>query len=75
MRLLKELKSETVITLDNMNNYYGPKLKEYRLSQIEEAAKVSPVTHIFIRGSLEDRELIDSTFEAYHSSVVVNLAA
>ena len=31
LRLLKEMKSGTVISLDNMNDYYDPALKEYRL--------------------------------------------
>ena len=29
LRLLKEMKSGTVISLDNMNDYYDPALKEY----------------------------------------------
>ena len=75
LRLLKELESGTVISLDNMNDYYDPKLKEYRLSLIEEEAKHSNVRHIFIKGSLADKELIDNVFEKYKPSVVVNLAA
>ena len=51
IRLLQSLTSGTVISLDNMNNYYDPKLKEYRLGLIEEVAKPSAVKHIFIRGS------------------------
>ena len=35
MRLLKEMNAGTVISFDSMNDYYDPKLKEYRLSQIE----------------------------------------
>ena len=38
LRLLKEMKGGTVVSLDNMNDYYDPKLKEYRLSLIEKAA-------------------------------------
>ncbi len=30
-KLLNELSSGTVISLDNMNDYYDPSLKEYRL--------------------------------------------
>ena len=41
LRILKELRSGTVVSLDNMNDYYDPTLKEYRLKQIEETAKVS----------------------------------
>ena len=75
LRLLKEMKSGTVISLDNMNDYYDPALKEYRLGLIEEAAKASPVKHVFIKGSIADKCLIDKIFADYRPAVVVNLAA
>ena len=75
LHLLKEMSAGTVISLDNMNDYYDPKLKEYRLSLIEEAAKSSPVKHIFIRGSIADKSLVDQVFADYAPSIVVNLAA
>ncbi len=75
LRLLNELSGGTVISLDNMNGYYDPKLKEYRLSLIEQAAKVSPVKHVFIKGSIADKALIDRVFSEYKPAVVVNLAA
>jgi len=65
----------TVISLDNMNDYYDPALKEYQLGLIEEAAKTSPVKHIFIKGSIADKGLIDQIFAEYKPAVVVNLAA
>ncbi len=74
-RLLKEMRGGTVISLDNMNDYYDPKLKEYRLSLIEKAAETSTVKHVFIRGSIADRELVDRVFAEYRPAVVVNLAA
>lgn len=75
LRLLNEMSSGTVISLDNMNDYYDPALKEYRLGLIEEAAKVSPVKHIFIKGSIADKALVDQIFADYKPSIVVNLAA
>ncbi len=75
LRLLKEMTGGTVISLDNMNDYYDPALKEYRLGLIEEAAKTSPVKHIFIKGSIADKGLIDQVFAEYKPAVVVNLAA
>lgn len=75
MRLLDELDSGKVISLDNMNDYYDPALKEYRLSLIEEKAGTSKVKHEFIKGSIGDKELVDSLFDKYHFDVVVNLAA
>ncbi len=75
LRLLKELKGGTVISFDNMNDYYDPKLKEYRLSLIEEAATNSPVKHVFVKGSIADKALVDQVFAEYKPAVVVNLAA
>ena len=75
LRLLKEMTSGTIISLDNMNDYYDPKLKEYRLGQIEDAAKTAPAKHIFIKGNIADKNLINQIFEDYKPSVVVHLAA
>ena len=75
LRLLKEMKSGTVISLDNMNDYYDPALKEYRLSLIEQSAKTNPVKHVFIKGSIADKCLIDQIFADYRPAIVVNLAA
>ena len=75
LRLLKEMNGGTVISLDNMNDYYDPRLKEYRLGLIEKAAETSPVKHIFIRGSIADKALIEDVFSTYSPAVVVNLAA
>ena len=75
LRLLREMRSGTVISLDNMNDYYDPALKEYRLGLIEEAAKSSQVKHVFVRGSIADKALVDCVFAEYRPAVVVNLAA
>ena len=75
MRLLKEMKSGMIISLDNMNDYYDPKLKEYRLSQIEKTTESSPVHHLFIKGDISDKTLINQIFEQYKPAVCVNLAA
>ena len=75
MRLLDELSSGKIISFDNMNDYYNPKLKEYRLSLIEEKSKSSKADHIFIKGDLADKALLDKTFADYKPSIVINLAA
>ena len=75
MRLLKDMTSGHVISLDNMNDYYDPKLKDYRLSEIEKIAESSNVKHTFIKGSIADKALIEKVFEEYNPAVVVNLAA
>ena len=74
-RLLKELSSGTVISLDSMNSYYDPALKEYRLRRLEREAQRSPVRHVFLRGNIADKALVMELFEKYRPAVVVNLAA
>ncbi len=75
LRLLKEITSGTIVSLDNMNDYYDPKLKEYRLGLIEKAAENSTIKHVFVKGSIADKSLIDKLFAEYKFDVVVNLAA
>ena len=75
MRLLKEMNSGTVISFDMMNDYYDPKLKEYRLKEIEKVTEKSAVKHVFVKGNLADKEKLDSVFAEYKPAVVVNLAA
>ena len=69
-RILKEEKDIKVVGLDNMNNYYDVKIKEYRL---EELLKYKNFT--FIKGNLADKELINKIFEENKPEIVVNLAA
>lgn len=75
IRLLKEMNAGTVISLDNMNDYYDVGIKEYRLKEIEKVAETSSVKHVFIKGSIADKALVDEIFATYHPAVVVNLAA
>ena len=75
IRLLKEMSAGTVVSLDNMNDYYDVSLKEWRLAQVEKAAEASAVRHVFIKGSIGDKKLVDELFVTYRFDVVVNLAA
>ena len=75
IRLLKEMNSGTVVSLDNMNDYYDVSLKEWRLAQVEKAAESSLVKHVFVKGSIGDKALVDELFSTYHFDIVVNLAA
>ena len=75
LRLLKEMKAGTVISFDSMNDYYDPGLKEYRLNLIEERSARSPVRHMFIKGNLADKILVERIFAECQPAVVVNLAA
>lgn len=72
LRLLSEVEDIRVVGIDNMNDYYDVRIKEWRLEQIEKAAKDR---FEFVRGDISDKALIDSLFEKYGFAVVVNLAA
>ena len=78
LRLLKEgFQGEPVhiVGLDNLNNYYDPSLKDYRLSVIADAAAKSDGKYEFVKGDLADKALIDKLFADYKFGIVVNLAA
>ena len=64
----------TIVGLDNMNAYYDPALKEYRLKEIEKA-RPAGIDYTFVKGNIADKALVDSLFEQYRFDVVVNLAA
>ena len=72
LRLLNDYADIKVVGIDNMNDYYDVRIKEWRLEQIN---KVSNGRFEMVRGDIADRALIDSLFEKYHFAVVVNLAA
>ena len=73
-RLFKEMKEGTIVGIDNLNDYYDPSLKEYRLQELEKA-KPADINYISIKGSIADRELINRLFREYKFDIVVNLAA
>ena len=73
-RLFKDTKGATIISIDNMNDYYDVSLKEFRLKEIEEQVPEG-TTYRFIKGDIADRDCIDRLFLEYKPAVVVNLAA
>ncbi len=78
IRLLNDhnlMREGRIISFDNMNDYYDPALKEYRLNKINEAAKTRDIEHVFIKETLADKKAVDGLFEEYHPDIVVNLAA
>lgn len=68
-RLLND-KNIKVIGLDNMNDYYDIRIKEYRLNELKDKEN-----YIFIKGNIADKELIMNIFNKYQPNIVVNLAA
>ena len=73
-RLFKEMKEGTIVGIDNLNDYYDPSLKEYRLQELDKA-KPAGINYISVKGSIADRELINRLFQEYQPQIVVNLAA
>ena len=68
-RLLQDFDVK-VVGIDNMNDYYDVKIKEYRLNELSQYDKF-----IFIKGNISDKNLLHSLFEKYHFDIVYNLAA
>jgi UDP-glucuronate 4-epimerase len=68
LRLLA--RGDTVIGIDNHNDYYDPQLKEARLARF---ARHPGYTHLRI--DLADRAAIAATFAEHQPQAVVNLAA
>ena len=69
-KILKEFNVKKVIGLDNLNDYYDVKIKEYRLKELEDFDKFE-----FIKGNLADKELINKIFKENKPNIVVNLGA
>ena len=76
LRLLDSPDPVHIVGLDNLNDYYDPALKEYRLREIAAKYAATPQHgYTFVRGSIADRDLVEELFEEYHFDIVVNLAA
>lgn len=79
LRLLEEGfqgESVSIVGLDNMNAYYDPSLKEYRLDLIEKKAMEHPEhRYTFVKGDIADKALVDNLFAQNKFDIVVNLAA
>ena len=68
LRLLEG--GETVIGVDNLNDYYDVSLKEARLKRLEPHQ-----TFMFLRGDIADRPFIERAFSDHAPKRVVHLAA
>ncbi len=75
LELMRTSPDARIVGIDNVNDYYDPSIKEYRLGLIEKAAKDTGASFEFVRGNIADRALIDELFARYGFAVVVNLAA
>ena len=68
------LAGEKVYGFDNLNDYYELKLKEDRLRDLK-SLENSELNWKFIKGDLNDKEILLNLFENTEISVVVHLAA
>ncbi len=59
-----------VLGVDNMNDYYDPRLKQYRLKELERLGNFT-----FHRLDIEEKEPIDELFKKEKFDAVINLAA
>lgn len=76
MRLFKEESGVDILGIDNLNDYYDVRIKEYRLSEIDKLVSLrGNNTWHFFKGNIADKRLIESLFEDFNPDIVVNLAA
>lgn len=69
-RILTEENDIQIIGLDNLNEYYDIKIKEWRLAELNKFSNFK-----FIKGDLANKETVENIFKEYHPNIVVNLAA
>ena len=67
-KLLEE--GNSVIGYDNLNDYYSVQLKKNRLKILKEFDSFK-----FIKGNLENKDLVNKTFKNQKPDIVINLAA
>lgn len=59
-----------VVGIDNLNDYYDPELKNYRLSELKKFPNF-----VFFLIDIENKSSLDSIFKKYKFKAVLNLAA
>lgn len=74
-RLLNECEGCAIVGIDNMNDYYDPQLKQYRLEQLQKTAQRTGKEFHFFRSNIASRDAVDVIFTEHCPSIVVNLAA
>lgn len=63
-------RGDTVVGIDNLNDYYDPALKHARLATLRPHANFH-----FVAGDIADRTTVEALFAAHGFDAVVNLAA
>ena len=75
LRLLQGNEVSRVIGIDNLNDYYDPAIKDWRLSGIRTAAEQDESRWRFVRGDIADAQTVRELFAEEKPELVVNLAA
>ena len=72
-RLLRDVKGATIIGIDNINDYYDVRLKEYRLSELNKSVPKGTIWE-FIKSDIADRGNIDDIFSntTLHSMILIS---
>lgn len=74
--LLQTVSGVHIVGVDNCNDYYDVSLKTHRLEELDRLAEAGHENcWSFMKGNIADKGLIDSLFQKYNPTVVVNLAA
>ena len=69
-QIFKTIDNAEVVGVDNMSDYYDPRLKEERLDSLKQYDRFT-----FRKGNIADRAFIDAIFAEFRPQIVVNLAA
>ena len=75
LRLLQDNEVSRVVGIDNLNDYYDPAIKDWRLSGIRTAAEQDESRWKFVRGDIADAQTVKELFAEEKPELVVNLAA
>ena len=74
IQLLKRYSNIKIIGIDNINDYYDVKIKEWRLKQNEHSVKKDNA-YLFVKGDISDKSFVEEIIKKYEPSIVVSLAA
>jgi UDP-glucuronate 4-epimerase len=72
VRLLE--RGDTVVGLDNLNDYYSPVRKRHNLGEVAGSARDAS-KFVFVEGDIRDRALLGQLFVQHDFTAVVHLAA
>jgi len=68
-------RGDEVVGVDSVNAYYDPRLKEARLSELDEHARRINGAWTFVRGDLANHETVTRCFAGHRFDRVIHLAA